>query len=137
MNALVISLRNDPAELTRLAGLLAGFAQQHEIGGADVLAVDLALHEHVTNIINYGYNDAEPHEILVRLRLQDRALFVEVEDDARAFNPLERPPADTTVPLDRKPVGGLGVHILRESMDDLAYRRAKGKNLLLLTKRLS
>ena len=138
LNSLAISLKNDPAELNRLAELLAEFGQQHGIGPTDLLAVDLSLHEHVTNIINYGYAEADAHsrEIIVRLQLQDRVLCIEVEDDARPFNMLERLRVNTTVPLDRKPVGGLGIHIIRRSMDELAYRRAGGKNVLLMTKRL-
>jgi serine/threonine-protein kinase RsbW len=136
VNSLDISLRNDPAELSRLADLLKKFGRQHGLSPAALLATDLALHEHLTNIIQYGYDDASPREIRIRLSLKERLLRVEVEDDARPFNPMERPPVDTTVPLDHKPIGGLGVHIIRKSMDELAYRRAGDKNLLLMIKRL-
>ena len=135
MNSLNISLRNDPAELTRLAGILEEFGRQHRIAPRDLLAVDLSLHEHLTNIIHYGYDDAKPREIQIRLRLGDRLLHLEVEDDARPFNPLERPPVDTTVPLDQKPLGGLGIHIIRRSMDELEYRRDGGRNILTMRKR--
>jgi len=102
-----------------------------------VLALDLSLHEHLTNIINYGYDDSRPREIQIRLRLRDRLLHLEVEDDARPFNPLERAPVDTTVPLDQKPIGGLGIHIMRRSMDALEYRRDGARNILTMRKRIA
>ena len=95
------------------------------------------MHEHLTNIINYGYDNTKPREIQIRLRLGDRLLHLEVEDDARPFNPLERPPIDTTVPLDQKPLGGLGIHIIRRSMDQLEYRRDGGRNILTMRKRIA
>ena len=137
MNSLDISLRNDPAELKRLAGILEEFGRQHRLGPRDVLALDLSLHEHLTNIINYGYDDTKPREIQIRLRLRDRLLHLEVEDDARPFNPLERAPVDTTVPLDQKPIGGLGIHIMRRSMDALEYRRDGARNILTMRKRIA
>jgi len=60
-----------------------------------------------------------------------------VEDDARPFNPLERAPVDTTVPLDQKPLGGLGIHMIRHSMDELEYRRDGGRNILTMRKRIT
>ena len=132
-----ISLRNDPAELNRLAEILEEFGRQHRLTQRDLLALDLSLHEHLTNIINYGYDDTDRHKIQVRLRLTERLLRVEVEDDGRPFNPLERRPIDTTVPLDEKPLGGLGIHMMRKIMDEMEYRREGGKNVLLMTKRLS
>jgi len=132
-----ISLRNDPAELKRLAGILEEFCRQHRLSPDELLAVDLALHEHLTNIINYGYDDTKPRAIQIRLRLGDRLLRVEVEDDARPFNPLERAPVDTTVPLDQKPLGGLGIHMIRHSMDELEYRRDGGRNILTMRKRIT
>jgi len=132
-----ISLRNDPVELSRLAEILEEFGRQHGLTQRDLLALDLSLHEHLTNIINYGYDNTKPREIQIRLRLGDRLLHLEVEDDARPFNPLERPPIDTTVPLDQKPLGGLGIHIIRRSMDQLEYRRDGGRNILTMRKRIA
>jgi len=137
VNSLDISLRNDPAELKRLAAILEEFGRQHGFTPRDLLALDLSLHEHLTNIINYGYEDAKPREIQIRLQLGDRLLQVEVEDDARPFNPLERAPVDTAVPLDQKPLGGLGIHMIRQSMDELAYRRDGGTNILTMRKRIA
>jgi anti-sigma regulatory factor (Ser/Thr protein kinase) len=63
-------------------------------------------------------------------------LLVEVFDDCRPFNPLERPEVDTTKPLEEKPIGGLGVHLMRKFMDELDYRREEGKNVFRMRKKL-
>ena len=120
-----------------MAAILEEFGRQHGFTPRDLLALDLSLHEHLTNIINYGYDDTKPRQIQIRLKLGDRLLQVEVEDDARPFNPLERAPVDTTLPLDQKPLGGLGIHMIRQSMDELEYRREGGRNILTMRKRFA
>ncbi len=99
-------------------------------------AADLALEEHLTNIINYGYTDTRPHRVSVRFALEEGFLVIEVEDNGKPFNPLDSPKVDTSLPLDQKPLGGLGVHLIRSVMDELQYRRDANKNVLRMRKRL-
>ena len=61
---------------------------------------------------------------------------VEVEDDGRPFNPLAQPEPRVSQPIDERPIGGLGIHMMRKSLDGMEYRRAEGKNILLMIKRL-
>jgi anti-sigma regulatory factor (Ser/Thr protein kinase) len=97
-----------------------------------VFRLTLVLEEIITNVISYGYDDGLEHQISVRLSLKDPNMKVEVEDDGRSFNPLEAPPPDMGKPLTEMQVGGLGIHLVREMMDELEYRRENHKNLLLL-----
>jgi anti-sigma regulatory factor (Ser/Thr protein kinase) len=90
------------------------------------------LEEIITNVISYGYKDGLGHEISVRLSWKDPNIKVEVEDDGRPFNPLEAPPPDMVKPLAERNVGGLGIHLVREMMDELEYRRESDKNILVL-----
>jgi serine/threonine-protein kinase RsbW len=60
-----------------------------------------------------------------------------VEDDGLAFNPLEMLAPDTKQPLEERPVGGLGIHLVRTLMDEVAYRRQNGRNLLVLKKEIT
>jgi serine/threonine-protein kinase RsbW len=62
---------------------------------------------------------------------------VEVEDDGRPFDPLLVPPPDLTLPLERRPIGGLGIHLIRSLMDEVAYARHDGRNVLKMAKRLA
>lgn len=131
-----VVLTNKPEDRHRLVAELEAFARQVQLPKAALQAADLALEEHLTNVINYGFEDKKTHEILVRFEIEGGALLVEVFDDCRPFNPLERPEVDTTKPLEEKPIGGLGVHLMRKFMDELDYRREEGKNVFRMRKKL-
>jgi len=133
---LEIVLTNRPEERPRLLQALEAFAAEHRLPAKVLRAADLALEEHMTNVFNHAYADAALHEIRVRLSCDGGALCVEVEDDGRAFNPLEAPSADTSIPLEERSIGGLGIHLMRRYMDELDYRRESGRNILRMTKRL-
>jgi anti-sigma regulatory factor (Ser/Thr protein kinase) len=129
-------LKNDLGETARLGPWVESFAQSAGLSSSVQNAVDLSLVEWVTNIISYGYEDRGEHWIAVRLEAGDGQVRLEVEDDGREFNPLQHPPVDTTEPLESRPVGGLGIHMIRQLMDTVEYQRRSGRNLLVLTKRI-
>ena len=131
-----VVLSNKPEEKRKLLAALEQFAQSNKLPPAVVPAADLSLEEHVTNVMNYGYNDALAHEIIVRFAVENQEFVVEVEDDGKPFNPLEKATVDTSVPLEEKPIGGLGIHLMRQFMDTLRYRRENDRNILHLRKRL-
>ncbi len=132
-----LTLVNRSSELQRLASELERFAQNHRIPEPDIHAFSLSLDELVTNTIAYGYDDQGPHEIRVRLMLANGRLSAEVEDDGRPFNPLTAPQPDLTSAVEDRPVGGLGIHLVRSLMDHVDYRRESGKNHLMMRKQLS
>ncbi len=134
---LELTLANRSSELQRLASKLEQFAQNHRIPDSDVHALSLSLDEVITNIIAYGYDDQGAHQILVRLALANGRLTAEVEDDGRPFNPLTAPQPDLTSAVEDRPVGGLGIHLVRSLMEQVDYRRESGKNHLIMSKRLS
>lgn len=132
-----VVLTNQPGERQRLVALLEAFAREVQLPKPALQAADLALEEHLTNVISYGFPDTSSREILVRLEVQSGVLLVEVQDNGLPFNPLDRPEVDTTVPLDEKPIGGLGLHLIRHFMDELDYRREGGKNVFRMRKKLN
>ena len=68
------------------------------------------------------------------LALEGDELTIRVEDDGRAFDPLQAPPPDLDLPLEERPVGGLGIHIVRSVMDAVEYQRRGGRNVLTMRK---
>ena len=88
------------------------------------------------NVISYGYDDSDEHEIMIRLSCKGEEVTAEVEDDGRPFNPLEVAEPDTSKALEERPVGGLGIHLARKLMDDVEYKRQQEKNLLAMKKRI-
>lgn len=129
-------LRNDLAETRQLGAWVEEFARQIQLSASVRQAFDLALVECVTNIISHSYENKSEHWVLIRFQSALGEARVEVEDDGRAFNPLTVPGVDTNAPLESRPIGGLGVHLIRRCMDDVQYRRDEGRNILTLIKRL-
>lgn len=128
-------LRNDPSEARQVEQWIESFAAKAGLSASARNAFDLALVEWITNVISYGYEDDREHWILIRFLAAPGQARVEIEDDGRPFNPLDRPPANTAAPLEGRPIGGLGIHLIRQLMDSVDYRRTHGRNLLVLTRR--
>jgi serine/threonine-protein kinase RsbW len=97
----------------------------------------LAIEEIVMNCITYGYDDGEKHTILIKLAIQNQHVAVTVIDDGHAFDPLALSPPDLSKALADRPIGGLGIYMLRSLADDMIYERRDHTNRLTLTKRLS
>jgi anti-sigma regulatory factor (Ser/Thr protein kinase) len=131
---LEITLKNDLAELARVSQRLNEFGAHQRLGARVLHDLHLALEEILANIISYGYADDREHEITVSLDAQPGEVRVDVEDDGRPFNPLESPEPYTGDSLDDRPVGGLGIHLVRALMDGLEYRRRGDRNLLTMKK---
>ena len=131
-----ITLRNDLAEITRLAEFVDAFCAPLEPTPKDVLALHLALEEAVTNVINHGYADGQPHTFIVELATAGRRVTATVTDDAPAYDPLARAEVDTTLPLEQRPIGGLGVHLVKKLMDSARYERRDGRNILTFVRTL-
>ncbi len=130
-----IVVKNQPGEKQKVVEALEQFGRDHHLPPAVVHAADLALEEHLTNLMNYGFPDNREHEIEVRFTL-DSQFIIEVTDDGPPFNPLQLPPVDTSVPLEQRPIGGLGIHLIRRFMDGIEYGSEGGKNTLRMRKRL-
>ncbi len=134
MNQKRIVVKNQLSELERVSHMVEAFGTAHGIAPKAVFQLNLALDELLTNVISYAYTDGAAHEIVVQLTLCAGEIAVEVVDDGRAFNPLEvRPPA-LDAPLVDRSIGGLGMHLVRQVVDRLEYRRQEGKNVLVLKK---
>src|SRR5258708_35211097 len=104
---LVLSLKNDPAEIARLAPMVAEFCAHHTLAESTAAQLTLVLDEAITNIISYAFDDAGEHEISVRISLAPGALIAELVDDGRAFDPLQVAAPDLAAPLAEREVGGL------------------------------
>jgi len=127
---LELKVANDLAALPRVATDLEAFCGRHGIPYRDVNRFNLAVEEVLTNIISYGFPDGGRHEIDVAIRYRDGALQATVSDDGVAFDPLARPAPDLGAPIERRAIGGLGIHLVRELSEAIDYRRDGGRNVL-------
>jgi anti-sigma regulatory factor (Ser/Thr protein kinase) len=133
---LLLTLRSTPAEVERLNREFGAFADEHGLAPAVRHSMNLALEEVVTNVISHGYQGRDDQWITVEVVLAAGEVTARVEDAAPAFDPLQLPPPDVTVPLERRRPGGLGIYLSRNVLDGLHYTRIGGKNRLDLRKRL-
>lgn len=131
-----IELENRLPELHRLADFIAGFGKDQGLPPDFAFALNLALDEIVTNVICYGYGDGGVHPIRVQLSRERDAVVAVIEDDARRFNPLEKATPALDQPIEDRPIGGLGMHLVRSCVDEVAYSRNNGKNRLTLKKKI-
>jgi anti-sigma regulatory factor (Ser/Thr protein kinase) len=135
-NPIELTLLNRRSEIARLQDQLETLARERALPPKALHDVQLAVEEHLTNILNYAFTDQREHEIHVRLQPGENEFRIEVLDDGRPFNPLEHPAPDLSLPPEQRPIGGLGIHMIRKSMDRVEYRRANGKNLLVMVKQI-
>ena len=129
-----VELKNDVIEIGRMSQIVDEFCKANNLTQDTLFALNLSIEEILTNIISYGYDDNDEHIILVRLYMNQGQVNIEVEDDGKPFNPLEVEPPDIHKPLDERPIGGLGIHLVKNHMDSLQYKRKEERNLLIMKK---
>jgi serine/threonine-protein kinase RsbW len=93
----------------------------------------MALDEIVANVVNYAYPEGQPGTVCLRLCRKDSTITAEVVDQGKAFDPTKHPEPDITLPIEQRPIGGLGIHLTRKMMNSMKYDRSEGKNRLVIT----
>jgi len=99
-----------------------------------ILDLQLAVEEAITNIIVHGYAGTAG-TIVIHCRAGADEVIVEIFDDAPAFDPLQVPAPDISADLDDREIGGLGIFLARQVTDAVTYRYKDGQNILTLTKK--
>ncbi len=134
MADLSLQVANDFAALGPVSAQVRDFLCACRAPDAACFLTDLVIEELVTNTIKYGYDDASAHQILVKVAFHEGHLCIEVRDNGHAFDPLAQEAPDFTLPADERPIGGLGIHLVRQMTDDVRYERRGGENVVIATK---
>lgn len=95
----------------------------------------LVAEEALVNVISYAYGDRCGDIGIETVLADDGSLKIEVSDDGIAFNPLEKDEPDLDAPIEERQIGGLGIFMINEIMDDVSYRRENDRNILTLLKK--
>ena len=96
--------------------------------------VQLASEEALVNIFSYAYPPGETGEVTVTCSLENRTDFkIVLEDSGQPFDMLTREDPDTTLSLENRGIGGLGIFFVKQMMDRVDYCRREEKNILTLT----
>ena len=131
-----IRLGNRLEELDRLHAFVEQFSSTNGLSTDNAFALRLAIEELVTNVILHGYDDDAEHAIVVSLSLDAGAVVVEMEDDGRSFDSTQAPAVDLSLDPQQRRIGGLGLHFVRSTMDEMTYHRRGNRNHLLMKKRI-
>jgi len=132
---LYLEILSSIAELGRADAAARAFCEQRGVSEDATHDLCLCLDELIANTMRHGYGGTEG-PITVRLSLADGALILELRDRAVPFSPLEAPAPKLDLPIEERPIGGLGVHIVLELMTSMEYEWDAGENCVTLTLQL-
>ncbi|MGB6064451.1 MAG: ATP-binding protein [Desulfomonilaceae bacterium] len=130
MKQINLSMLNNIRDLTVLIDEAGTFLESQSLPGTTVYRANLVLEEVLTNIVKYAFQDSSVHEISVLLAVKDTYLVIRFVDDGREFDPLAVPSPVMKASIEDISVGGLGVHLVRKSVDEIQYSRDRYKNVL-------
>ena len=133
---ITFSLAGSLSELDRLSDKLKMVGDQWSLNEKTVLQMNLALDELFTNVVSYGIDDQAEQQISFMLDNCGDEIKIVVTDSGRPFDPTRAPDPALDLPLDKQPVGGLGIFLMRQYTDKIEYRRENEKNIVTLTKKI-
>ena len=131
-----IILANDIAEISRLALFVDEVGEEFSLAPDIVFNLNLVLEEAVVNVINYAYPKEDHESIYLSARMHEGSIILVLTDTGKEFDPTAAPEADVTLSADDRQIGGLGIFLIRQIMNEVKYERIEGKNVLTLEKKL-
>lgn len=131
-----VVLDNRLDELQRFITALTEISRVGSIPEEVSFSIQLAIDELFTNIVSYGYEDDDPHEVEIRMSVQNNEIRVDLIDDAKQFDPLHQAAQpDLDASLEDRRIGGVGIHLVKTMMDEVSYKYEHSKNHLTLIKK--
>ena len=130
-----ISIENNITEVATAMDSFEAFAEQHGISAGVTMKINIVLDEIISNIIKYGFPDKSKQLLEIAFELVDSKLVLKISDNGVPFNPFQTTPPNFAVPLEEREIGGLGIHLVRQLMDEYSYDREAEKNILTMTKK--
>lgn len=129
----ILNLHNDINEVPRLGEWIETMGENNDIPMADVFKLNLALEEAVVNVMNYAYPGQTGMPIVLTMEKTGNTLIFSLVDSGVPFDPTSTEEPDLTLSADERPIGGLGIFLVREMMSDINYRYENSQNILTMT----
>ena len=130
-------MKNQLSEIQRFQDEFAQIAAAKGIETLTIRELHAVFDELLSNIVRYAYLDEENHDIEVVIDASSERLKITIEDDGMPFFPLEADKPDTSSPLEERPIGGLGIHLVLNMVDEFTYERTEDRNVVVIAKSLS
>ena len=131
-----LTLSNNVSDIPLLSSFVEQVCAALDIDDYTATQINLAMEEAVVNIVNYAYPVGTRGTIHIEAQANDERLRFTITDSGKPFDPTARKEVDTTLSAEERPIGGLGIHLIRQIMDSMNYERLDGKNILTLRKKL-
>ncbi|MHB8163538.1 MAG: ATP-binding protein [Methanoregula sp.] len=133
-DAITCTIESDIHAIPQVSLVLDQAMQAYGFSEEEILDTQLAVEEAITNVIVHGYAKG-PGTIVISCHTTRGIAEIQIEDSAPPFNPLSIPEPDISVEIEERQIGGLGVFLIRQVMDEISYRYENGKNILVLVKK--
>ena len=132
-----IVLPNDVKEVSKLTTFVEEVCEAMGFDGALTAQLTLAIEEAVVNVMKYAYPPQKRGDVTIEAQSNDLRLKFTIIDSGMPFDPTVRAEVDTTLSAEDRPIGGLGIHLVRKIMDSINYERVDSLNVLTLRKKLN
>jgi sigma-B regulation protein RsbU (phosphoserine phosphatase) len=130
-----ITLTNDIEQVPQLADFVDMVCEEVGMDMAVAIQMNLAMEEAVVNVMSYAYPADTVGDVTIEaVTIADQLQFT-ITDCGTPFDPTAKEDVDTTLSAEERPIGGLGIHLVRQLMDSITYERIDGKNVLTLRKK--
>jgi serine/threonine-protein kinase RsbW len=129
-------IENQIEEIPALAEKIDELAEKWELSQALTMNINLVIEEALSNIIFYAFKDKGKHEIKISVSLANKKLIIKTVDYGIPFDPLSLQQPDINLPAEERPIGGLGVFLISQIMDEMFYERQMNQNILTLNKNI-
>ena len=131
-----LTLPNDVNTIPQLNEFLDSFFDEVGIGMEMTMSLNLALEEAVVNVMDYAYPKGTNGTVHIDAMAANGKMSFVITDHGTPFDPTAAKEIDTTLPVEERAIGGLGIHLIRHIMDDIQYERTDNCNVLKLTKNI-
>ena len=130
-----LTIEATPENVDKVIEFIDGMLEEYDCGVREQMAIDVAVDELFSNIARYAYNP-ETGYATVRVDVKNDPLAVEITfiDNGVPYDPLAKADPDTTLSVEDRQIGGLGIFIVKKSMDAVNYEYKDGKNILTIKK---
>lgn len=128
-----------PAEIAALNEVLAFVEEELELAECPmkyVIALQVSIEEIFVNIARYAYTDGGEVTIGIEYDSDNGAIMFRMEDEGVPFNPLAKKDPDITLSAEEREIGGLGIYLMKQTMDEASYSYENGKNILTMVRKL-
>jgi len=132
-----ITLTNDIEQVPQLADFVDMVCEEVGFDPSIAIQMNLAIEEAVVNVMSYAYPVSTVGNVNIEAQADDDCLTFTIIDNGTPFDPTAKSEVDTTLSAEERPIGGLGIHLVRQLMDSINYERIDNKNILTLRKKLA